>query len=195
MLAEQPWCPCTWPGSLPRGTTASPCRRRRVLGCASAPAGAASATPRVRPPPPRGAHLVCLPHPSVVSDVLPERAEPIHLHTGDRTAQQQGPWLLSSPPPGQAGSGSVGADGPTAQPRCWRRAHILLVGQVPGVVPVLVDHALGLLPEVLSREVAPPVQHVAVLVEVPAWAGGRGWLSPACRPPPTPRCPPGNPCI
>lgn len=105
------------------------------------------------------------------------------------TCTQETGWRAAPPP----GRGVVWA-GPRVGVARRGRAHVLLLRQLPGVVPVLVDHALRLLPEVLGREVAPPVQHVAVLVEVPAWVGTEaGCLAgPASPAPASPACPLGG---
>ena len=86
------------------------------------------------PLPPGGltwTHLVCLPHPSIVGDVFPECAEAIHLQAGDRMGERLGCPPLPSPRPGLRCGPAVGM-----------AAHILVISQVPGVVAILVDHAL-----------------------------------------------------
>lgn len=45
-------------------------------------------------------------------------------------------------------------------------AYVLPSCKLPVEVAVLLHHALGLLLEVLSRVITPPVEHVAVLVEI-----------------------------
>lgn len=89
-------------------------------------------------------HLVGLTNASVIGDVLPESADSADLQ--DQTCEH-----------------TLHAE---TQHTPSTAAYVLPSCELPVEVAVLLHHALGLLFKVLSRVVTPPVEHVAVLVEI-----------------------------
>lgn len=95
-LGAGQWPPSVWRAQLRLGC----CLPSRLPGAVLPPSansqgsqdtswlgqGRGQSLPCGGPHPISSTHLVCLPHPSIVSNVLPKCAEPVHLHTGDRMA-------------------------------------------------------------------------------------------------------------
>lgn len=123
------WPPSVWRaqvGVLPAygqagspGTAASQCKWPGVPGYISAWAGkGGQSLPCRRPHRISSTHLVCLPHPSIVSNVLPKCAEAVHLHTRDRmagsTPHRGGAWSRAGR--GLGGRGALRARSRSAAP-------------------------------------------------------------------------------
>lgn len=106
--------PRLWPGRLPRALLPLKANGQGSHDASWLGQGQGSSPCHAEAPIPISlTHLVCLPHPSIVSNVLPKCAEAVHLHTGDRMA--------GSTPTG-VGRGLGGASGGRGAPRAGSRS-------------------------------------------------------------------------